>query len=261
MTRRPPSGRGVSPFGLPYVRGALIGTCARAAPLPDDLLRRGDLDDPAVPDVGDDDVTVRQRVSVIGRVQPAGTRSRMVVPAVLPDDPPCRDVDADDHLMALFVCRDRLAVRRQECVIGREALAGRQAMRSGEPPVDGPSCIDHQDPAVPTVGDHQVPGERPRRDRRGRAGVRSALESSGSAAGHCWASPWWAPSMGSSRARRPMGHRIGRRHAAPSEAALGLCVSDYARDQHDPPTDSRNDGREHDRTPLGRAERRGQRRR
>src|SRR6478672_10030033 len=74
------------------------GTGARSTPLADDLLGMRYLEDPAVPDVGDDDVTVRQRVGIVRSVQPARTRSRVIVPAVLPDDPSRRDVDADDDL-------------------------------------------------------------------------------------------------------------------------------------------------------------------
>ena len=46
-------------------------------------------------------------------------------------------------------------------------------MRGGELPVDGPAAIDHQDPPVLTVGDHQVAGEWSGRDRHGCGGRRT----------------------------------------------------------------------------------------
>ena len=67
---QPPSGSGVSPFGLEKPRG---GSWAQtAAEDPDHRAVRGELDDAAVLDVGTVSVAVREAVGVVGRVQVAG---------------------------------------------------------------------------------------------------------------------------------------------------------------------------------------------
>ena len=103
---------------------------AGPAPLAGDGLLRRQLQDPAIPDVGDDDVPIGQRIGVVGRMEAIEGRATGVVAAVLPDHLPGRDIDPVDHLVRLVVRDDRLAVRRQEGVVGRKALAPRQALRS-----------------------------------------------------------------------------------------------------------------------------------
>ena len=83
MTSRPPSGSGVSPFGLAKPRG---GSWAQlSAEDARDLLRAAELDDAAVLDVGDGRLAVPQPVGVVRRVQVAGARAGDAVVAVPPD--------------------------------------------------------------------------------------------------------------------------------------------------------------------------------
>ena len=114
-------------------RGA-IDTHPRATPLMDDVLVGRDLEDPAVLDVGHDDVAVRERVRIIRRMQLAAARTRSVEMAVLPDHLAGRNVDPGDDLVLLFVGDDGLAVRGDEGIIGRESLAWRQASSNREAP-------------------------------------------------------------------------------------------------------------------------------
>ena len=86
VTSIPPSASGVSPFGLLKLRGGWLVQSSGAAPLADDALPRRDLQDPAVPDIGDRDVAVGERVGVVGRVQVAVGGAGASVMAVLPDD-------------------------------------------------------------------------------------------------------------------------------------------------------------------------------
>src|SRR5580765_6657647 len=101
-----------------------------------DLLAAVDLEDPAVPDVGNDDVAVGARVGIVRCVKEPGGRPEGVVVAVLPDHPAARDVDAIDDLVSLVVRHNRPPVTREERIDVRETLTLRQAAGPRELPED-----------------------------------------------------------------------------------------------------------------------------
>ncbi len=135
------------------------------APLAHDALARIDLEDPAVSDVGDHDVAVRERIGVIGRMQVTARSTRSVVDPVLPDDSSGPDVDPIDHLVRLVVRDDRSTVGRDEGVVGRERLAARQASVDRERPDRPPAIVDDEQPAVAPVCDQEATREPRRTDR------------------------------------------------------------------------------------------------
>ena len=155
----PPSGSGVSPFGDAVGGRRRCDAPARRPPLSNDLLARRDLDHAAIADVRHDDVAVRQRIGIVGRIEVAGPAARGPVMPVLPDDSTGRDVDPVDDMMPFVVGDDRLAVRSQERVVGRESLAVRQAARRREAPQGNAGRRDDQEPAVAAIGDEQAAGE------------------------------------------------------------------------------------------------------
>ena len=156
----PPSGSGVSPFGLSKLVGGVMRADAGAAPMAHDPLGRVDLEDPAVADVGDDDVAVGERIGVVGRVQVAGARSRSGRSGrIARSTRRRRDVDAVDHLVALVVGDDRPAVGREERVVGREALAVGRLPATGNRHRIVPRIVDDQEPAIAAIGDQQAEAE------------------------------------------------------------------------------------------------------
>ena len=152
----------------------MVDAHAGAAPLAHDALVRGDLDDPAVADVGHEHVAVGQRIRVVGRVEVAGRRSRDPVVAVLPDHPARRDVDAQDDLEVLVVGGDGAPVGRDEGIVGAEGLAPGQAAGDREAPHDVSPVVHHDEPVVAPVGDEQAAGEGTRR--RGGGGEHGARQ-------------------------------------------------------------------------------------
>ncbi len=136
-------------------------TAARSgsAPMANDLLREVDLEDPAVADVGNDDVAVGERVGIVRRVKEPGGRPERVVVAILPDHLAARDIDAVDDLVRLVVGHDRPPVTREEGIVGREPLTLRQAAGPRELPQDPFCVVDHEESAVAAICDQQAETE------------------------------------------------------------------------------------------------------
>src|ERR1035437_4846471 len=146
--------------------GRSVRADPRLSPLADDPLVWRDLDDPTVSDVRYDHVAVSEPIRVVRSVQVAGQRAGAAVMAILPDDPACRDVDPEDHLVTFLVGGERSSVRREEGVVGAEGLARGQASGDGEAP-DDPSAVVHgDDPAVAAARSEQATRERPGGSRR-----------------------------------------------------------------------------------------------
>ena len=144
----------------------------RAAPAehPHDAAARGQLDHPAVADVGDRDVAARELVGIVGRVQVAGRRAENARMAIPPEHLFALQRQLGQRVVELLVRHDRMPAGREERVVG----AGEVVVA----PDDLAGRRHDQQAVVVAVGDHQVAGKRPRRHGReperepGRIGAR-----------------------------------------------------------------------------------------
>jgi hypothetical protein len=151
-----------------------------------------DEEDPAAVGVRDRERPVGKDVRIVGPVEPVRRAGVCARPGLRawdteePRDAMRLDVDREDVAVVLLVRHQRLAARLDEGVVVEDELAALGAVGGvGEVPQPLPARVDQEDAVVPTIGDQQAAGERPReRDdpvgiglgllrggRRGRAGT------------------------------------------------------------------------------------------
>ena len=112
-----------------------------------------DLEDAAIPDVGNDDVAIGQDIGIVGAIEQACRASGLPHLAILPDEFLAGVADDLDDMLVFEIDDDLRLVRREEGVVRPRS---RRDSLEFIFPDDLPVGRDHDDAIVAPVGNHHV---------------------------------------------------------------------------------------------------------